>query len=613
MLNKDQICHLVGLGCFLLYFGLSSAASAQDWSLVKNVPEKDVEFQKALAKYKRAEYRAAFVNFESLTNTRDLHQRMTVSLLMTGKSLYHLERYVDAIPYFNKLIELFPRSSYLDDAHFARASCYYRLSDYSNAIKDLLWVADWSSASNLVAKSKNLASLIMRHKMSLSDLRAAIQMANGEHSAGLVTIELSKKEIQEGSTEKAVSYLKAYQKNYNSKIYAASVDKLLKDAKRAENRPVKVGVILPLTGYFAEEGMGILRGIRFGLMQTQNSSNFAIELAIRDSESNMIKAIHGIKYLIRKEKVRAIIGELESEVTAGIGALAAIEGIPVLGPAATENDVASVGETVFQMNSNLERKGEAIAQYAYNELGLRTFATLAPADEYGQQLTDSFAATIDALGGRIIAQSWYYGEPQDLSRQFKAIRDAAFQFDSTNVQLLIREAKERGDKLDEEDISVNSIDGLFFPIYSDHIKFVAPQFAFSNINTQILGGEYWDDLEILKTAQIEPYINGAIFVSDYFPDESSGAFITFRNEFRIKMKRNPERWEVFGYDAFNLIAKMVEEGASTGRKISRKLSSLSNYQGIKGMISFKSNNRVNKEVNFLQFLQGKIIKHQLLR
>ncbi|MFQ5752171.1 MAG: penicillin-binding protein activator, partial [bacterium] len=343
------------------------------------------------------------------------------------------------------------------------------------------------------------------------------------------------------------------------------------------------------------------------------NSNIPVQLVIRDSQSNMIRAIHEIKRFITQENVRVVIGELESEVTAGIGALASVEHIPVIGPAATENDVASVGETVYQLNSNLERKGEALAQYAFNTLGLRTFATLAPGDEYGQQLTDSFTATIDHLGGRIIAQSWYYGSPEDLSRQFKSIREAAFHYDSTDVAKLLREAEEKGEDLEEKDIPVLSIDGIFFPIYSEDLKYVAPQFALSNIQTQILGGEYWDNLETLKEPQIEPYINGAIFVSDYFPDEDSREFRRFRNEFRMKMKRTPERWEVFGYDAFNVVNEVIKNGARTSQKINQKLSSLSEFKGMKGNISFKGNHRVNKEVHFLQFINGKIIKHQLSR
>lgn len=596
------------LFCFSIVFS-SLHLFAQDSKSVKFVSAVEKEFKKALSQYISKDYRSAFVRFETLSNSQILHHRMTATLLMTGKSLYHLARYDDALPYFDRLINSFQQSKYVDDAYYARASCNYRLSQGLKAVKDLLWILDWSSEQSLVSKSKSLASFIMRSDLSRSELQNLLQYTNGETSSALVAMELAKEELLGGSNEKAAELLNEYKVRYGSNEFISQIDQLLREAEGSSSLAVKVGVILPLTGYFSEEGLGVLRGIKFANMQDNNSSR-PIQLAVRDSKSNMINAIQGVKSLIGTENVRAIIGELESEITAGIGALAAIEKIPVIAPTASENDVASVGKTVYQLNSDLERKGRALAEYAIQRLGLRTFATLAPADEYGQQMTASFTSVVDQLGGRIIAQGWYYGTPQDLSRQFENIRQAAFHYDSTDVEEMIRIAKEKGQDLEKRDIPVLSIDGIFLPVYSEDIKYVAPQLALHNIQTQILGGEYLDNLEILKAGQIEPYISGAIFVSDYFPDEDNRAFRNFRSDFRIKMKKSPERWEVFGYDAYRIISEAINNGAKTAQEINQKLNQLSGYEGKKGKISFQGNSRVNKEVNFLQFINGKIVKHQ---
>lgn len=608
---KGRLSQLVGLSFVLFCCGLTSYAQPQQWTTVKTIPKKETEFRQALLQYRLKDYKAAFVGFEPLANSRALHQRVTASLLMTGKSLYRLERYADAIPYFDKLIDLFTQSKYVDDAYYAKALCNYRLGNLSAAVTNALQAADWSSDAVLVSRSKRLANLVLRSDLSLSAMRRLLRAATGEHSSALVTIALARKELSEGSREKAISLLRAYKRKYNSKQYLPQIDQLLNEAEGSEGRPLKVGVILPLTGYYAEEGRGVLRGIQFA--QTHGANDHApIELEIWDSESNMVKAIHGVNKLVRRDHVHVIVGELESEITAGIGALSSLKKVPLIGPTATENQVSTVGKWVFQLNSSLEIKGAVLAEYAFNSLGLRTFATLAPADEYGQEMTNSFTSKIDQLGGRIIAQSWYYADSEDLnlSRQFKNIRAASFAFDSTDVESLIEEAKAKGDELEEKDIPVHSVDGIFFPVYSEDIPYIAPQFALSNIRAQVLGGEYWDALEILKAPQVEPYINGAIFVSDYFPDESSRHFRNFRNDFRLKMKTTPERWEAFGYDALNILKEVVKSGGISRQAINRNLSALSGYKGIKGNISFKGNNRVNSEVNLLQFINGRIVKHQ---
>jgi ABC-type branched-subunit amino acid transport system substrate-binding protein len=594
-----------------ILFVCGSAGYSQDWTSVKVNPERDNDFKKALILYKSAEYKSALTAFEALATSRQLHQRTTAALLMTGKCLERLSRFSEAIPHYDKLIATFPKSGYVDDAVFSRASAHYRLEQFSSAAKDFLWVSDWSHQTALATKSATLATKIIRAKLSLAETRSLLPVANAQNSAAIVTVELARKEIAEGLPDRAEALLKDYKRKYDSKKHIPTIDQLMKETGSPISRSLKVGVILPLTGFYAEEGQGILRGIKFA--QQYNKNSLAIPLVVEDSESNLIKAIQEIKRLIEVEKVTAVIGELESEITAGIGALASREGTPVIGPAATENDVAAVGDNIYQLNSNLERKGEAIAQYAFEILGLRTFATLAPADEYGQQMTNSFTSKVDQLGGRILAQGWYYGNPEDLSRQFKAIREAAFAFDSTDVAGLIAEAEDKGQDLDEKDIPVHSIDGIFFPIYADHIKYVGPQFALNNIRAQILGGEYWDNLEALQAPQVQRYVDGVVFVSDYFPDEQNAEFRDFRTEFRLKMKRTPERWEVFGYDAFKLLSELIKGGARTSRQINEALDNLTAYEGVKGKISFKANNRVNKEVNFLQFLNGRIVKQEISR
>jgi len=611
-MRKNVVCLVVSICCACHLFQPLPAA-AQRASRVVVQAEREAEFKKALSDYLAKNYRAAFAGFESLCNAGIVHQRMTAALLMAGKSLYQMKRYTFALPYFTRLINEYPQSNYVDDAYFARAASQYQAQQYLPAAKDLCWILDGSRVRLLRNKSQQFAVFIMRQKLSLSDLQTLYNSVNGAASAAMVSVQLAKKYLLLGEPKNAVSVLSSYKRKFGSNAYSAQIENLIQQAESNSAQVVKVGVILPLTGINSDIGLSILRGIRFGETESDSNGGTRVEVLVRDSGSNMVKAIHALKNLVEAERVRAIIGDLESSLTAGIGALAAERDVALIAPAATENAVASVGPTVFQLNSDLEQKGRSLADYAYNELGLRTFGTLAPADDYGQQLTSSFSTRIDELGGRIISQQWYYPDYADglsLTRQFTNIREAAFKFDSTDVEEMIKTAKERGDDLKERDIPVLSIDGMFLPVYSEDLPYVAPQFALHNIRTQILGGEYWDDLEILTRPQVQKYIDGVVFISDFFPDDRSREFRRFRTEFRLKMKTSPERWEVFGYDAYKLIGQAVRNGAHSGREISQYLAEIEAYQGMKGLISFKGNRRVNKEVNFLQFLNGKIVKHQ---
>ena len=577
---------------------------------VEYVQESEDEFREGLKDYVARDYRAAFVTFENLCNTAVLHHRRTGALLMAGKSLYELGRYQDAIPYFDKITRRFPQSKYVDDAHYGRAISFYRLSQSSQAVKDLLWIIDNSSEKKLLEKSRGLAEHLLETDLSTNELREFLNNTQGVAARALVTIAFARQELNHGDGASALEILQGFQQRYPNSSYGRRIARLSRDAKKAANTAFKVGVILPLSGYFREQGHGVLDGIKFAQAKNDGDGGEKIQLVVRDSEGSTIKAIRSTRELLQREKVSAIIGELESEISATIGALAADGGVPLIAPAATEDGVASVGSTVYQLNSDLERKGRVLAEYAIKNLGLRTFATLAPTDEYGQQMIASFSSTVDELGGRIIAQTWYEDTPEDLSRQFQMIREAAFHYDSTDVKGLIEEALKKGEELREKDIPVMSVDAFFMPVYAEDIKYVAPQLASHNIRTQILGGEYLDDVEVLSAQQVQRYINGAIFVSDFFRRDDDQDFREFRANFRLRMKKTPERWEVFGYDTFEIIIQAVNAGARNARELNEYLLNIEGYLGQKGKVSFKNNRRVNGEVNILQFLNGRIVRHQ---
>jgi hypothetical protein len=66
-----------------------------------------------------------------------------------------------------------------------------------------------------------------------------------------------------------------------------------------------------------------------------------------------------------------------------------------------------------------------------------------------------------------------------------------------------------------------------------------------------------------------------------------------------------------GYDSYSIISRVIHDGARSGREITGKLKAIQHQEAIKGTISFSGNNRVNDDVNFLQFIGGRIIKHKL--
>ncbi len=571
------------------------------------IPDVEVTFSEGVNEYRNQKYAQATKIFEGLLNQSPTHQRITAVYLMLGKCYYKLESYKKSIFILKDLINKFPQSNYVDDAHYSLGFSYYASGEYVNSLNEFLYLAGNSKEKKLIEKSRNNALKIIENNITFNELQAIKENTKGKIANAILTIKLSQRYLEHGDRDQAVLLLKNYVEQYPDSPYLGTVKQLLARTNIAvQFTEVIVGVILPLSGDYNEQAKAVLAGIQYIQKKFNDTSAVKIRLVVKDSEGDMVKAVKAAQELGRDNRIVAIIGELEQDKTVAIAAVIDGLNIPLIAPTTSGNGVASLNKYTFQVTTDLENRSRLLAKYAMENLGLKTFATLAPADDYGKDMTDSFASTVDQLGGKIIAEKWYYSDTQDLKRQFKSIRDLGFNL--ANKDSLVRLYSRAIDDFRLEKVPVISINGIFFPCYTADIQYIAPQYAFANIRAQIFGSEYWYDFEKLRSNQ--KYVDGIIFCSNYYFDETNPEFIKLRNDFRLVMKRTPEIMEFYGCDAMRVLADAISHKQSTREEIRNHLDNLENFPGIKGPITFKNNNRVNAEVRILTFKNGRI---ELLR
>jgi len=593
---------------FYCIIDTSTAQVIYDENVITS-PEIETIFQEGIHYFKSKDYQNAERVFAKLIAYSPPHQRITISHLMYGKILFALGEYKQAILHLREFNQIYPESRYVENSHYTLGSAYYMLGNYLAAVREFLWMVDFAKVPKLASNSKIIANHLIEYNLSIADIETLIAEIPSKNAIGILTIKLAKKQAQKGFSNTAINIIIDYMNNYPQSEYTPKLEKLISKAKLRSysTNSIKIGVILPLSGGYSEDGEHILQGIKYALKKSR--SDLAVQLDIRDSESNIITAIKAAQDLVTDESILAIIGELESSVTAAISTVISSHKIPLIAPVASQFGIASIGENVFQANCDLIERGKRLATHAMKELGLKTFATLAPVDEYGRGMTDGFTSMIDELGGTIIAQKWFYeGTTDQFKRQIRSIRSLGFKkmeedsiWNQSKAILLARAA------YDTSLIPITSIDALFCPVYTDDIKYIGPQCAAFNIQTQLLGGDYWHDLEILRSSQ--SYVNGVVFTSDYYVDEYDPAFRRFRTDFRREMKSDFGRFQAYGHDAMKVILHVLEGGnVSTRSHLRDELELIYRFEGLKGLISWRGNERINSEINILEFSNGSIKK-----
>ena len=159
--------------------------------------------------------------------------------------------------------------------------------------------------------------------------------------------------------------------------------------------------------------------------------------------------------------------------------------------------------------------------------------------------------------------------------------------------------------MDSTALAVNPYDGVFLPIYGEDLDYVAPQLANYNIEARIFGGAHWNDPE--KLEENSRYVEGAIFISDFYTDPSDYGYYTFRDAYRIAKGKSAEKMEIYGYDTARLLLEALKDESLSRQQIGQKLLEIGPYSGIKGTVSFNQD-RINTSLRILQFRLGNIIR-----
>ncbi|MEK7727108.1 MAG: ABC transporter substrate-binding protein, partial [candidate division KSB1 bacterium] len=560
--------------------------------------------------------------FSKLTEQGREQPFYTAALLLQARSAMQRERNAEASEALHVLFDAHPKSRYAEHAHYLLGLLAFKDENYADAASEFAWVLDRGQTPALKNKAAEHVQILFEDYLQLSEIRRRLRRDYlGPDGTGLLALKMAQAELAQGRRAEGQKLVDDFLRLNPNTRFRSTLEQW-DGAASATARGIRIGVILPLSGVDAEAGRALHRGIRYAQLgeasglSSNNGGGASVtsEFVIRDSESSMVGALKAAQMLLEDRSIVALLGEFDDHASSAIAALAQEKNIPILLPVATQRGITTLGEYVFQMNADRERKGRALAEYAYRFLNCRSFVSIAPQDGYGQEMTDGFSAAVDSLGGEIWTQKWYYGEPQDLSRHLKAIRAAAFarkMEDSLKVlgysggelsQTLARSTRSRENMVEMLSTPVQNVSAVFLPLYAEDIRLVVYQLSSYNLQGIRLGGEYWQLLELDARKEIQRYLDGTLIASDVYVDWDSERGRNFRNAFRKRMGVTPERFEILGYDAASLLLQCAKGGAKRPDEIRRALAKVSGYIGMKGEISLDNSERANSSVNILQFV-----------
>lgn len=170
-----------------------------------------------------------------------------------------------------------------------------------------------------------------------------------------------------------------------------------------EQRPVKVGVVLPLSGEHQAYGEASRRGIDLALGELKAAGNERFVVSFEDDASDPEQARQLLSRLYDSGEALVAIGGLTALETAAMAGVAEEAERVLLSPSARHENLSEGARHVYRIATNDVVAGNAMADFVRREYDVDTAATLAGDEVIAAGIAQGFAATFEAQGGELVA------------------------------------------------------------------------------------------------------------------------------------------------------------------------------------------------------------------
>ena len=208
-------------------------------------------------------------------------------------------------------------------------------------------------------------------------------------------------------------------------------------ASKPSSDPVRIGMIVALSGPFASLGENLVRGIQLALDELGTEvAGRELQLKVEDTAGNPDQALAKARQLVERERVHILTGvTLSSEagalrdyvVSAGVPLIVSNAGLPGL-----TRDPKLRSPLIFRVSFANGQHEAPFGQYAYERLGYRRVALTGLDYSAGHDKVGAFARRFQASGGEIVGEVYAPVDTPDfgpyLQRLAQLPADAIFAF-----------------------------------------------------------------------------------------------------------------------------------------------------------------------------------------
>ncbi len=343
---------------------------------------------------------------------------------------------------------------------------------------------------------------------------------------------------------------------------------------------VKIGFNFELSGNVADYGTKERNGATIAVDQwnAREDKPFTVEAVEIDDKGEPAESVSAITKLVEQDGVVGVVGPATSASSIATYDFATSKSVPVISPSATQVDAVmkqdgTPYEYAWRICFEDSYQGKGMAEYAYNELGMKKVAVINEVSDYGNGLAKAFTEEFKSLGGEIVDESQYQSGDKDFASFITKIKDKDF-------------------------------DGIYVAGYYNEAAQIVKAAQADGIDKPIIGADGLDSQDFIDQIGNDA-ANNIYYTTAYTAIDPSDELKTFIEDYKAKYGDEPSMFAALAYDATNLLLSSLEASGETGAALNEEIKK-ANFSGITGSFTFdEATHTPVKSVLVVELVDGK--------
>ena len=358
-----------------------------------------------------------------------------------------------------------------------------------------------------------------------------------------------------------------------------------------DEKILKIGVLLPLSGKFQDIGESFLKAIQLALYDISNEN---IKIYPKDNKGNALNTYHSAKEF-EEQGIKIVIGPIFYENLERLGEVNNITFISLT------NKTREIPKNIIAFGVNIESQVETLKNY-FDKIKVSKTLLLSPKLEFIYQSesvakkdvlkfyrTYSYDANPKKITGEIEKITKYRERKKDLERRIKILEKSDLYKDKNELK-----------KLEQmHTLGKVNFDSVVIIDFGERLKSVLSSFMFSDVPSNEVNFftiNQWFD---------ETFFNENAMLNLHFPSIDFDNLKKFNKKFLNAFNEQPNEVSILAYDALGLIYYCWSNNNFQFK--TEQLYSKKGFRGLHGRFLIE-NNQSKQKLNIYKVSEKKFIK-----